>query len=855
MKAGGSVGLLRLSLLVVAVFSAATGVSWVGNGNLAWAEVSENRSLDEKTQQLKTVLDEVDLQNIPNASLLKSAQLAFSTGDEELGNRYLVEFIESNQKVLASITDPGTARLDSKEALRYAIATSPEGVKKGFRTVALSMAKSAFTVQEATMTAKLTTLNTVGRKLAVINTERQKRAAGILAEALSRLAEGVTHGDTNLLLSFAERKRDLFYRYDQAIQALGNRWETAEDRARDIADSIESFLRTGKFYLDSKEELRVLRDFNEREKNQEILYEVVLTKENVSVAVAAAAATAELVCAAATMGLCLAATPGLIGTVTTAVRTASSVYAGTLAAADLSDNYRFGGVQGLLSISSAIDVFVIFIALPRPSVDLMKWAPELKIGPQWLQQGVSKLQLFRGVAQAQHQAGYILLATGVGYGLWQVTHAEQVSKDLEKLGKHLTPNEVRQRGMLSVALGMLGGLKAFHEYKVGVRQGGEEYKELMRPGTSGPVFQRLGQRFSKLLPWNPPVSMVKNVAHFSEAPWMNSLNLAGNAAMLGYNLLFYSSLYWMSYSYMDFNFESRSQDLPVLGPGEIALTLNGIAPDDLLYYAFKSNVSKREELKVYQENENFFDDDFTTPDEFVLKLKTYAKKYGKIKYLRVTAHGLPGRFYAAAEDFSGAGGDHIGVEYIRQHERRIREVSREAFAPSAQIRLVSCLVGANLDQPMDYKPDSTSTDAPEHFEKDAGDQFIRAFGESFLVNGGVVDSSRRVIMGFRNGYGTALNYAMNSIFLDAASKEELKDELEAWKLEVQAVTPRLLLPGENNGRNNENSGLEEAILLKTVKRLKKMYTRLPELVSKFGHNIEGNWFAEKHRKDAFPAQP
>ena len=816
-----------------------------------------NTATDLKAPELQQVLGASDGGSIPHSALLLSAQAAYDAGKVDEGRKFALQFIQENESLLQIIEDRKTEKHDTRELLRYMIATEPDGVRHGLSLSISRLSQIAWKIYNMSADEKLDTLGTVGRALAFRRNAMQSRAISVLSDSLLRLSSKLSSADQNLLLGFADKKSDLFFRMGQALDALASRWGTCEDRALDISRSIDRFIATGRFYDDNREEGRTLSAFIERERGEQIRKEVIFTRENAALGVATALAVAEVGCAFATGGLCAAAAPGLWGTTMTIVRGGARVYAAVSATADITDRFRFDGALGTVSsFGFWVDLLVIASVTPRPTMAMMKWAPQIPGASAWINQGLSHFQPGLALALAQHQSGYLLMVGGTGYGIWQMKYADRISHELGLKGVNITAVEVRRKGAVSIALAMVGGLTMYHEYRKGVALYGDEYEKMMAPATAGSALKRVGAQLAKLMPWNPPVSFIRNIRQWTDAPVLNSFRALGNLGAIGYNILFWTNTTLLGVAYGDWSFNEKAAPLPDLKEGEIALVLNGFADTDLLYYGFASEYAVRRESAKY--GERLYRARFGSPAELISQIEAFGK-IGKIRYLAIETHGLPGRLYAQAPGPEG-GSEFIDAKYMQDNAAKISVIMKTALAPNTNVRLVSCLVGTNFDKPEVYQRKNGER---IEYPKDPGDQFMKAFGSIFMVNGGTVDSSRRMILGADALYGSFFNDQLESLMESPATRAMLNKQAETLKIRLLA-NPALALLNEDSSKmtDDEKADVSGQVILEILDHLKATYGswnpmdwQIYEVVRVYGIKVAGGPLSEKHRRDVFPAQP
>jgi hypothetical protein len=287
----------------------------------------------------------------------------------------------------------------------------------------------------------------------------------------------------------------------------------------------------------------------------------------------------------------------------------------------------------------------------------------------------------------------------------------------------------------------------------------------------------------------------------------------------------------------------KNKPLPNLREGESALLLNGFASNDMLYYAFASEYANRHEIEKYNEPEKKLlgGEFFESPEAFFKKIEKFSKTHGRIRYLKIMAHGVPGRIVPVATQdvMDGSSRELLDAEYIRAHREEIKRIAEDSMAPDAQIVIISCLVGGNLSRETSYRGIT--------FEEKSGDHFIQALGDVLLPQGGSIDSSRRIIMGldgtisptFRHLIYAGINTPQNRYEFENQVSELIKKEKEFQKQMIF---------------DDREAVSYDAIAMGLGKRMVAMYSQIWALAYKFGYNGDGGFFKERHRHDDFPSQ-
>ncbi len=566
-----------------------------------------------------------------------------------------------------------------------------------------------------------------------------------------------------------------------------------------------------------------------------------VNRETVSVAALAALTAAQGVCVVVTLGFCAATLPATASWSLHAGRFALQAGQATVGISSLIqiiDRYRFEGVSGLISVGTLIDALLVISALPSPGLKALASETTVRVFGHTFEMSRVASQM----AQFRLRSSQAVLGLGVSYGSWQFVFAKSIAEKLEKKTGHpVDENEIRRQGMVYIMMGILEGFRA-KNYKETVLTRSENFQSYRAALPSWGEKQIKG--FKRFTPSQSFGNIYSGIKTLPSSFWMGARTTLKGTAYLTYQAIAAGTFAMIAYTYPDFIMAKNNKPLPELREGESALLLNGFASNDVLYYAFSSDYANRREQEKYADRVRgaFFD----SREKFLESIRDHARTYGPIRYLKIMAHGVPGRILPVATQdiMSAADRSVIDAAFLESEMASIQAMAQEAFAPEAQIVIVSCLVGGNLENPTDYKE--------FHFEKDSGDQLINALGRSLLVKGGHIDSSRRIIMGLDGSITPLYRQIMDSSLISpqqqAAFEGELQSILKSEREKMLAL----------NGVDifSETAPVDSGEMAETLgHRVFSMYSRIWEIVFKFGINLEGGFFHERHRSDSFlPAE-
>jgi len=515
---------------------------------------------------------------------------------------------------------------------------------------------------------------------------------------------------------------------------------------------------------------------------------------------------------------------------------------------DMVDRYLLGGADALFNMASGLDALLILAILPRPA---LKSFEHKYLG-----------RMAMKIAGLQQKASFGLMVGSGAYGLWQVLGAESISEKLKQDGYEVSAGEIRARGITDLLISLWGGRAIYQE---------SQKRLLASPFYS--EFAKTQKTFLRSY-WETikHLNPLKAVGHFKQAfatNWRTAKGAyAGTKEILtgsfygGFQYFVYSTLALLAYGYPDFMLNANASGIPQLKDGEIAVELNGFAPHDVLYYAVGGRSELSEKNQKLLNQGKLVRHDIQSPSDFLSTLRSIGEKKGKIRHLKIQSHGVPGTLVFNASSITGEGEVLVNERYLIEHLDELREISQKYFAPDATIEIYSCLVGANLDAPTTYKG--------MLFEKDVGDRFINKLGESLLVKGGRVESSKRFLFGVEATYGALYNKMAYGDYKRAQSnsakyeeKQIIANQVIIKSSAVKTEESKAVVPAEKNNTteaapsdsNNKTVAPDYYILSTSAgKRVWDMFFKLNEITYKFGVNLEGPYWADAFRRDEFLPQ-
>jgi hypothetical protein len=224
-------------------------------------------------------------------------------------------------------------------------------------------------------------------------------------------------------------------------------------------------------------------------------------------------------------------------------------------------------------------------------------------------------------------------------------------------------------------------------------------------------------------------------------------------------------------------------------------------------------------------------------------------------------HGLPGKLYTADVQVAAGEGEDtaqrdgwIDAGWLRKNGDKIRDVAGTSMAPGARAVLFACLVGANMDVAAPGLPENS------------GDDFLRAFGETILHKGGLVDASVRFLIGMDTVYGSMMNWAARDEVIRSGGlqhqpilplnlyrngKSGLLEADEQLRQQMAAAVVSAAT-GEGVVAAGDDAGWSESaeMLQYAAERMWRMMTQLHKLGIRYGIQLEGPWWSTPRYKHA-----
>jgi hypothetical protein len=550
-----------------------------------------------------------------------------------------------------------------------------------------------------------------------------------------------------------------------------------------------------------------------------------------------------------TWGASTAAMPATLQAIVTGLQLAGRTALIATSSLNIADKVAQDGVKALVNPSSALDALTIVMLLPRPvpgPVDASSWLGKA------LQTGNNQVALWL------HEAGRMAVVGHTAFGAYQLAFAENIATTLRQQGYSATPADIRLQALGHFAQAFLLGVVEWQTYQRSQALGGAHHSEMVAQANPLSVLEKRLRYM--VFPHHAFTDTFKSLSPVLGTPLAGAVSILPAVQYVAYDYLLASESLMYFYASTDagyFNHIQNRQAYPDLEKGETAVTFIGFDEADLLYAGSHSIDSHRLEREKY--GDRYFIYDFQSRQDFLKKIQEHAKAHGPIKYLRIMTHGLPGKLYTG--DVAAAAVDNvkenqskaekegwIDSAWLKENKQVLQSFSSWGMAPQARVVFFACLVGANMD-----------TGLPG-IEASAGDDFLTAFGETFLSKGGLIDSSIRFLMGIDTIFGGLLNWS---------AREEILHNNESMK--HQPVLPlRLYRPEENNTfvvdeslRNKVSEGIFAAakaeglvaadpseMLQYSAERMWNMLTQLHQLGYRYGVQLEGPWWSTPRYKHA-----
>lgn len=746
---------------------------------------------------------------------------------------------------MAQNLPPSKSSSETSELTRYFIESRPDDIREIYNDFfdAIEVA-----VQESHRISRFQKIGIIDqgiRALALKRNQQIDRAQISLTESLWRLRLILSKNDSEKRWLFHQNRWAFLLLLQESSSAILDRIPSVEAYSQLLAKWVDSFASNksdhSRFIKNNFEEITRLMNQSTHER----IFKVWVNRENIQTAAIAGLLAAQGACIILSAGVCAATLPATQGlTLKAAISTTQSAMAVTYGTINLVDRYRGEGLRGLTTLGAILDSLIIISGLPGPSKAL-------------LMSGYKSLspQFFRSIATTQYQAGISAGAILSGYGSWQLLKAEKIAQNLQRDGVNTSAAEIRRQGAANLIFGGIALSQSISTAKQW-RNGNEVERQLLEASKISNALKRMADRtVSTVAPYREIGRIVTKIYGGANAGKISIGRTLKDFGSVAYSTLFYHAAAVLSVAYPDFNHE-KTVKMPALAGNEIALTLNGFDKSDLLYHAFESRHARGAELDHYQEGQNYFYDTFESADDLIAKIAFYGRR-GKIKFLRIMAHGIPGKIATRALDIEGSNSAFFDSDFMVKNATEIQAVARLSMARDASIQITSCLVGANLDAPIKVRDFEIQTNA--------GDFFMKNLGETILINGGYVYSSRRMLLGFDATYGAVGAGFINGGPLRSAAAslgDQEREEVEKALALIDQDAARILADQKilEEKQKKANQSPEDKIeVWKMIRanstRLVKTYANIWTILDKYGLKIEGPLYGtERSRIDHFEAK-
>ena len=443
---------------------------------------------------------------------------------------------------------------------------------------------------------------------------------------------------------------------------------------------------------------------------------------------------------------------------------------------NLTDRVSREGWKALIRPESALDILTIISflpkALPRTAVSETFWGRTYEVAR-------NKYSLL------VRDAAKMAIAVNGTVGGYQVIFAESLAQRMQASGMDVSAADIRSQGMKQVALSALFYMMGKASDTLGKHRHGSGYTSEMNKlklgqTTTGDALKSMNPVPEILNPWRRggPIGwkdyIPNGLRHYSGA--IASSMGKGNVvrglwqgvAIPSYAYIVANEVNFFRFTTPDFMHTNHVHDkakLPDLREGESAVLFIGLDDADLLSIGAQSEDYQRHLRAKY--GRNFHVLFFVDPLDFAKKLNEHAKANGKIRYLEVVTHGIPGLLSTVAMEaspFTTPNFDHmdppgfISIGFLRKNKALLQGMAKNFMAKDAQINIHACLVGADYDNFASRFPGENGVD-------DIGDQFLDIFAEVMLPNLGRVDASTRALIGVDMIYSSLfLHQPMRNVY-------------------------------------------------------------------------------------------
>lgn len=794
--------------------------------------------LSEKTEKTRWMLATLTPEELgaENHEKIKAALRQYEAGDAVAGDILLFDVIgNQTDTIFNNQSTVGFSRDQKIASLLFLTAQRPEQIQTSV-TQTLQSVQKGF---EALLEIRKKYSGFIDR-LDFFRSD--KKAALLFQLTLQQLEAKLAHSQNGAVLAFFGDSAGMSERIQKIFNAFLNHYPSTLERVEEFSQYSHSLLQTGKWPKET--------GFQPRLREKEFHYDtlnVIFNKQTIT----AAGLTAALVGEFLLLPFFEGAIPPTVIAVASAVKVVGTTIIIGRSTLNILDRLSQNGISGLVNLETALDLLVILTLAPR-SAPRMFSAGALAGRAGWVT---------KAWAQTQYQAGYALLAGQTSYGVWQITRAEAIAREFHGQNIDISAGQIRKQGYVNIAFGLIGGAAGYMRYRAAASKAGSNYSTIIQEARYGTRLKaNLELMKTQLNPWHALLKIKGGIQGVLAKNFRTgATSIFKGGLQLTYDAMMAQTLVLLPFTYADYNFMSKVQ-IPDVKSGEIAVVANGFDPTDLLYYATTTDISNTQELTKYVRGKNLFFIDFDTPHTLFKKLAALSIKHGKIKYLKIATHGMPGHMLTRTHDLEGDfRGDYaddltfIDIAFLKGNRNSLQTFAFNSMAENSEVVLASCLVGANLDEPMEIH------DRPIH--QKIGDEFIHLLGDILLVRGGTIDSSRRMIGAMKGMYGSAATLALfsgmeteksRSFFAEAKKIQDDVNDSNAYATRLEKLYLHSI------PATQADQELYKNIIQEMASRIVQTHLKMYQMVYKYGINIEGGFFAEKHRKDVFlphPLQP
>lgn len=683
---------------------------------------------------------------------------------------------------------------------------------------------------------------------------------GFTNEALAALthAEQILEGaalrirrstDPDELLKAWQAKDQIKLLATWTLEASAGKSKTAGRLATVFASAVSRLWQPGVMFL-RMEDLHQIHGIIE-DQNLENWVRAYVNRQMAVVYAQSALLLGEAIAVPFTLGGSSAAMPATLHAIVVGLQVAGKATLVVSSSLNIADRYIQTGVKGLINPASALDALTIVMLLPRPipgPVDAQSWFGRM------LQSGRNQ------AAGWMHEAGRFAVVGHTAFGAYQLAFADHIASTLRLQGLQASAAEVRRQAFGHFAQAFLLGVVEWGEYRRGQNFGGDSHTQMVASTNPIKIFAK--RLRNMVFPHKAAIDAYNSLAPVIGAPLAGAVSVLPAAGYVAYDYVIASEAMMYFYAGSDFSYfahNRKQQEYPELAAGETAVSFVGFDEPDMLYAGAHAIDAHRLEMEKY--GDRYFIYDYHSRDEFLAKLSEHGRKHGPVKYMRIMTHGLPGKLYTADVQVSAGEGEDtaqrdgwIDAGWLRKNADKIRGVAGTSMAPGARAVLFACLVGANMDVAAPGLPENS------------GDDFLRAFGETILHKGGLVDASVRFLIGMDTVYGSMMNWAARDevvrsgglqhqpilpLNLYRNGKSGLLEADEQLRQQMAAAVVSAAT-GEGVVAAGDDAGWSESaeMLQYAAERMWRMMTQLHKLGIRYGIQLEGPWWSTPRYKHA-----